>query len=127
MSKEKHVLISGGGPVGVVTGLALARAGIRVTVFDRLPKPAEDHRAATLQPSTLDLFVKLGLTDEILRQGIESPVFQWRDRITNDINVVIMLVTVIITVNVNHTHLSLQHLQHSHESSCQMLNHHHTS
>ncbi len=85
MSKEKHVLISGGGPVGVVTGLALARAGIRVTVFDRLPKPAEDHRAATLQPSTLDLFVKLGLTDEILRQGIESPVFQWRDRITNDI------------------------------------------
>jgi len=85
MSKEKHVLISGGGPVGVVTGLALARAGIRVTVFDRLPKPAEDHRAATLQPSTLDMFAKLGLTDEILRQGIESPVFQWRDRITNDI------------------------------------------
>ena len=85
MRKEKHVLISGGGPVGVVTGLALARAGIRVTVFDRLPKPAEDHRAATLQPSTLDMFAKLGLTDEILRQGIESPVFQWRDRLTNDI------------------------------------------
>ena len=44
MSKEKHVLISGGGPVGVVTGLALARAGIRVTVFDRLPKPARSDR-----------------------------------------------------------------------------------
>lgn len=82
---RKRVLISGGGPIGVVTGLALARAGIPVTVFDRLDKPAEDHRAATLQPSTLDLFEPLGLTAEILRQGIESPVFQWRDRITNDI------------------------------------------
>jgi 3-(3-hydroxy-phenyl)propionate hydroxylase len=85
MSTNERILIIGGGPVGTVTGLALARAGIPVTVFDRLAVPAADHRAATLQPSTLDLFAPLGLTDEILRQGIESPVFQWRDRVRDEI------------------------------------------
>jgi 3-(3-hydroxy-phenyl)propionate hydroxylase len=80
-----QVLIVGGGPVGTITGLALARSGIPVTVFDRLDKPAEDHRAATLQPSTLDLFAPLGLTDELIRQGLKSPLFQWRDRITQEV------------------------------------------
>ncbi len=80
-----RILIVGGGPVGTITGLRLAMHGIPVTVFDRLDKPAEDHRAATLQPSTLDLFATLGLTDALIRQGLESPLFQWRDRITQEI------------------------------------------
>jgi 3-(3-hydroxy-phenyl)propionate hydroxylase len=85
MHNDDRILIIGGGPVGTVTGLALARAGIPVTVFDRYPEPATDHRAATLQPSTLDLFAPLGLTDEIIRQGIESPIFQWRDRLRDEV------------------------------------------
>ena len=76
LSESGFSVISGGGPVGVVTGLALARAGIRVTVFDRLPKPAEDHRAATLQPSTLDMFAKLGLwSSELHRAAGERKAF----------------------------------------------------
>jgi 2-polyprenyl-6-methoxyphenol hydroxylase-like FAD-dependent oxidoreductase len=85
MAKIDRVLIAGGGPIGSVAGLRLAQQGIPVTVFDRLDKPAEDHRAATLQPSTLDLFEPLGLTDEILRQGLRSPIFQWRDRVTQEV------------------------------------------
>jgi len=85
MLDENRVLIAGGGPVGTLTGLALARAGIPVTIFERLSAPAEDHRAATLQPSTLDLFEPLGLTPAILEQGLRSPMFQWRDRATHDI------------------------------------------
>jgi 3-(3-hydroxy-phenyl)propionate hydroxylase len=85
MRNDDRVLIAGGGPVGTVTGLRLAQLGIPVTVFDRLSQPAEDHRAATLQPSTLDLFAALGLTEEILRQGLPSPIFQWRDRITDEV------------------------------------------
>jgi 3-(3-hydroxy-phenyl)propionate hydroxylase len=85
MAREDRVLIAGGGPIGTVTGLRLAQYGIAVTVFDRLDKPAEDHRAATLQPATLDLFEDLGLTGEIVRQGIPSPIFQWRDRVTGQV------------------------------------------
>ena len=82
---DDRVLIAGGGPVGVVTGLRLAQLGIPVTVFDQLSKPAEDHRAATLQPSTLDLFKPLGMIDTVLAQGLKSRMFQWRDRATQEI------------------------------------------
>jgi 3-(3-hydroxy-phenyl)propionate hydroxylase len=85
MSAHNCVLIAGGGPVGTVTGLRLAQLGVPVKVFDRLDKPAEDHRAATLQPSTLDLFDEVGIIDEILRLGLKSPVFQWRDRVTGQV------------------------------------------
>ena len=85
MSKIDKVLIAGGGPVGVITGLYLARNGIQVQLFDMAEKPPEDHRAATLQPSTLDLFEELGLTKPILEQGFKSQHFQWRDRVKNEI------------------------------------------
>lgn len=80
-----NVLIAGAGPVGTITGLYLARHGIRATLFDMAPKPAEDHRAATLQPSTLDLFEELGLTQPILQQGFKSRFFQWRDRVKDEV------------------------------------------
>lgn len=84
MSDEQRVLIVGGGPVGTITGLKLARDGIPVTIFDALAQPAEDHRAATLQPATLDLLVELEMTQEILARGIRSPIFQWRDLVSGD-------------------------------------------
>lgn len=85
MSDFDRILIAGGGPVGTVTGFRLAQHGIPVTLFDRLDKPAEDHRAATLQPSTLDLFAPLGLTDRLIAQGLKSSLFQWRDRETHEV------------------------------------------
>jgi 2-polyprenyl-6-methoxyphenol hydroxylase-like FAD-dependent oxidoreductase len=85
VDRVKRVLIAGAGPVGVVTGLYLARNGLDVTLFDMAPRPAEDHRAATLQPSTLDLFEELGLTERILEQGFKSRFFQWRDRVKDEI------------------------------------------
>ena len=85
MSDIDRIIIVGGGPIGTLTGLRLARHGIPVTVLDRLDKPAEDHRAATLQPSTLDLFAPMGLTDEIVARGLISRLFQWRDRATHEV------------------------------------------
>jgi len=85
MSDNKRVLIAGGGPVGVITGIYLARAGIPVVLFDKEPKPPDDHRAATLQPSTLDLFEELGLTERLIELGFKSRYFQWRDRETHEV------------------------------------------
>lgn len=79
MTSDDRILVAGGGPVGTITALALARAGIPVVVFDLLAVPADDFRAATLQPSTLDLLVDLEMEPRLLEQGLKSHVFQWRD------------------------------------------------
>jgi 2-polyprenyl-6-methoxyphenol hydroxylase-like FAD-dependent oxidoreductase len=77
------VLIAGAGPVGIITGLYLARAGIPVKLFDELAEVPTDHRAATLQPSTLRMFDEIGLTEKLIPRGIKSPIFQFRDRVTD--------------------------------------------
>lgn len=85
MTPDDCILIAGAGPVGMTTALALAKAGIPVKVFDALDHIPADHRASTLHPSTLMMVEELGMTPELLRLGIESPLFQWRDRATDRI------------------------------------------
>ncbi|MGB0630381.1 MAG: FAD-dependent oxidoreductase [Alphaproteobacteria bacterium] len=85
MTDSDCVLIAGAGPVGMTTALALVKAGIPVKVFDTLADIPADHRASTLHPSTLMLVEELGMTPELIRRGIESPLFQWRDRATDRI------------------------------------------
>ena len=85
MKHDDCILIAGAGPVGMTTGLALARAGIPVKIFDALAEIPTDHRASTLHPSTLMMIEELGMTDVLLGRGIESPLFQFRDRVTNEI------------------------------------------
>jgi 3-(3-hydroxy-phenyl)propionate hydroxylase len=85
MTDSDCILIAGAGPVGMTTGLALAKAGIPVKVFDALKDIPTDHRASTLHPSTLAMTEPLGMVPEMLRRGIESPLFQFRDRVSGDI------------------------------------------
>ena len=85
MGHNDCILISGAGPVGMITGYSLAAEGIPVKLFDTLPDIPKDHRAATLQPSTLHLLEKTGMTAELLPRGIESSLFQYRDRLSGKI------------------------------------------
>ncbi|MBM3485610.1 MAG: FAD-dependent monooxygenase [Alphaproteobacteria bacterium] len=85
MATDDCILISGAGPVGTITGLALARQGIPVKLFDTLAEIPTDHRAATLHPSTLDMVEGIGLTERLMAKGIASPHFQYRDRATGEI------------------------------------------
>lgn len=80
MSTEDRILISGAGPVGTITGYYLARQGIPVTLFDTEAVTPHDHRASTVHPTTLDLLAPLGITEQLIPQGIISPIFQFRDR-----------------------------------------------
>lgn len=81
MTPDNCILIAGAGPVGMTTALALAKAGIPVKIFDTLDHIPADHRASTLHPSTLMMVEELGMTEKLLPRGIESPMFQFRDRV----------------------------------------------
>ncbi len=80
MADDRHVLIAGGGPVGFVTALALAQRGFSVTVLEAERHINDAPRAATTHPATLELLAGLGLSDEVIRQGLTARKFQFRDR-----------------------------------------------
>ena len=75
-----HVLIAGAGPVGLVSALNLATAGISVTVFERHTAPQEDLRASTFHPPTLDMLARFGISEELVSQGLVARYTQQRDR-----------------------------------------------
>ncbi|WP_157641073.1 FAD-dependent oxidoreductase [Longispora albida] len=54
-------VISGGGPAGMMLGLLLARAGVRVTVLEKHGDFLRDFRGDTVHASTIRLLDQLGL------------------------------------------------------------------
>ncbi len=58
---ETTCLIAGGGPAGMMLGLLLARAGVKVTVMERHADFLRDFRGDTVHASTLRLLDELGL------------------------------------------------------------------
>ena len=59
-------VIAGGGPAGMMLGLLLARAGVRVTVLEKHADFFRDFRGDTIHPSTLEIIEEIGLLDELL-------------------------------------------------------------
>ena len=76
---EDRVIIAGGGPVGLVTALGLARQGIPVLVLEAETQMIQDPRGAAFHPPTLDVFAKLGLIEAIMEIGLKVPVWQVRE------------------------------------------------
>ncbi len=60
-NSETTCCIIGGGPAGMMLGLLLARAGVRVTVLEKHKDFFRDFRGDTIHPSTLELLHELGL------------------------------------------------------------------
>ena len=77
---RRRVLISGGGPVGLLCAWLLGRQGIPVRLFDVNAQLQDDPRAATTHPATLDLLADDGLADDMARAGLVAPIFQFWDR-----------------------------------------------
>ena len=63
---ETEVLVVGAGPVGLFTGLCLARAGVRVQIVDEEFRTAAHSYALALHPRSLQLLHDLDLTAELL-------------------------------------------------------------
>jgi len=57
-------VVAGGGPAGMMLGLLLARAGVRVVVCEKHDDFLRDFRGDTVHPSTLRLLDELGLGDQ---------------------------------------------------------------
>jgi len=79
---EAPVLIAGGGPVGLITALALARQGVPVHVFEAESRINDAPRAATTHAATLEMLEDLGLVEEVIRRGLVEPLFRVWDRST---------------------------------------------
>jgi len=77
---EHPVLIAGGGPVGAIAALALARQSIAVRVFEADVAIDESPRAATTHPATLEMLADLGLIDDLIARGLVARTFQFWDR-----------------------------------------------
>lgn len=85
MNQQDRVIICGGGPVGMVSALALVRQGIPVTVLETFSEPPKDPRAATVHPSTLEMLDSVGLAAGVVEKGLRAPAFQFRDRKSQEI------------------------------------------
>src|SRR4249920_2663901 len=77
---HNRVLVAGGGPVGAVAALLLARAGVPVTMIERATDVVLDYRASTFHPPTLDLLEDSGITAALVAMGLVCPTVQIRDR-----------------------------------------------
>src|SRR3954453_14600654 len=74
------VLIAGAGPVGLSAASVLAEAGIPTTVLEAEARLAENLRASTFQPPTLDLLARFGATQKLIELGRVARTVQYRDR-----------------------------------------------
>ncbi len=80
MSIEERVFIAGAGPVGLTAAANLTRHGVPVTVFEAGAALAEESRASTFHPPTLDMLDDFGAAAPLIAQGLTAPKMQYRTR-----------------------------------------------
>jgi 3-(3-hydroxy-phenyl)propionate hydroxylase len=66
------VLVVGGGPVGMVTALGLARAGLSVKLIEAQPFLNESPRAAVYHWSVLDGLARIGLMEDLESVAVKA-------------------------------------------------------
>lgn len=83
--KSTDVVIVGAGPVGCIAAYYLAKHGVKVTLVEAGSDCAQDLRASTFHPPTLEMLDSLGLADALIEQGLKAPIYHWRERQTGEI------------------------------------------
>ena len=80
IENRESVLVIGAGPVGLVATASLISSGIPVRLIESTADLALDLRASTFHPPTLDFLDKLGVTQNLVDQGLICQHWQFRDR-----------------------------------------------
>lgn len=72
MGRAYEVLVVGAGPTGLMLGIWLARAGVKLLVIDDKPGPAVESRAVGVQARTMETYDMLGIGEKALQEGIPA-------------------------------------------------------
>jgi 2-polyprenyl-6-methoxyphenol hydroxylase-like FAD-dependent oxidoreductase len=93
MPDRDRVIIVGGGPVGMVSALRLARFGIPSLLLEASQTIPRDLRASTIHPPTLDMLDELGLAKPFIALGVVAPLWQVihlgsRERVLFDLSLI---------------------------------------
>ncbi|GLR47986.1 FAD-dependent oxidoreductase [Sphingomonas astaxanthinifaciens] len=64
----RDLIVVGGGPAGVMTGLLFARAGCTVSVLEKHADFFRDFRGDTVHPSTMEILSQLGWLEDFLKR-----------------------------------------------------------
>jgi 2-polyprenyl-6-methoxyphenol hydroxylase-like FAD-dependent oxidoreductase len=79
------VIVVGAGPVGFLTALGLARAGLDVTMIEAQSEIVNSPRAAVYFPTTLAVLDKLGVLEDAIDIGLKSSRFSMRFHDTGEV------------------------------------------
>ncbi|HET9717649.1 MAG TPA: FAD-dependent monooxygenase [Pseudolabrys sp.] len=65
MAPARHVIVAGGGIAGLTAALALARVGLRVSLFEQAEKLQEAGAGLQLSPNATRVLISLGLRERL--------------------------------------------------------------
>lgn len=71
------VVVIGGGLGGLSIGIALAQAGLEVTLLESRQETTIDHWGFTLWPPATKTLDRLGLIDQVTKQGCQLKTLRW--------------------------------------------------
>ena len=79
-SEAVGLLIVGAGPSGLALAAELQRLGVAALIVDKQPAGTNASKAAVVHARTLELLQPMGVTAELLKEGVKVPIFRIRDR-----------------------------------------------
>lgn len=75
LKRDTQVVVSGAGPVGMMTALTLNRRGVRVAVVDEQMRTVARTYACALHPATLELLDEVGVAKDLIAVGQRVDTF----------------------------------------------------
>ena len=80
LKTDTDALIVGAGPTGLALAAELRRQGADPLIIDRQIAGANTSRACVVHARTLEVLEPLGVTADLLGQGVKVPIFRIRER-----------------------------------------------